>query len=389
MPNLKRSLLLSLATLLLLSAGALLTGPALVLASAQATVTSTPINTPTPTALAATPTTISATPTARAAVTQALVSDAEIKNGLDKYFGDLYTSKRFSGVVFVAQNGRVLYEKSFGETMIPPLAPLTSTTKFRIGSVTKQFTAAAILKLQGQGKLNVQENLCTYLKPCPEAWDKITLRQLLTHTAGIAPSNINLFQPHTSAELVAEIGKALLHFEPGTKFEYSNDGYYVLGALIEQLSGKTYEAFLRETFLDPLGMKDTGITIDEELLGGAPTYMDFSNLIGAGSMYSTIADLYRWTQALDAWERDPASEYQAMFEPQVGEDFNPNYLYTYGLEVVQQKGHRYVGHPGGLGGSYSSHVGRYPDSELTFIILSNVDFLVDQADIANIIFGAK
>lgn len=388
MPNLKHSILVSLATLFLLSAGASQTVFAPVLASSQATVTLTPTNTLTPTSLPATPTVISATPTTAPSVTQALVSDAEIKNGLDKYFGDLYTSKRFSGVVFVAQNGRVLYEKSFGDTMIPPLAPLTSKTKFRIASVTKQFTAAAILKLQAQGKLNVHENLCTYLQPCPKTWDNITLHQLLTHTAGIPPSNINVFQPHTSTELVAQIGVPPLNFEPGTKFAYSDDGYRVLGALTEQLSGKTYEEFLRENFLDPLGMKDTGITIDEELLGGAPTYMDFSNLIGAGSMYSTIADLYRWAQALDAWERDPTSEYRAMFEPQVGEQ-NPNYLYTYGLEVVQQKGHRYVGHPGGLGGSYSSHVGRYPDSGLTFIILSNRDYLIEQPEIANIVFGAK
>jgi CubicO group peptidase (beta-lactamase class C family) len=271
--------------------------------------------------------------------------------------------------VLVARNGEVLYEKGFGTTVLPPKAPLTPTTKFRLGSVTKQFTAAAILKLQAEGKLKVEERVCTHLQPCPKTWDEITLHQLLTHTSGIKGLNLSdKDKPHTAKELVAEIGKLPLQFEPGARFLYGDEDYIVLAGVIEQLTGQTYETFLRENFFNPLKMNDTGVTIDNKLLAGLPSSVDFSNHIGAAAIYSTVADLSRWAQQLDIWQRDPKSEYYAMLRPQVTSDI-PNLPYGYGLDVGEQFDHRYVGHPGGLVG-YGSLAARYPDDGLTIIILS-------------------
>lgn len=335
------------------------------------------------------PTNVPATLTTTPSPAQPLASDAEINSRFDKLFSTLQNSGTFSGVVFVAHNGKVIFEKGIGTAKLKPFPPLTSASKFRIASDTKQFTAAAILKLQAQGKLNVKDSICKYLKPCPDGWDKVTLHHLLTHTSGINGLDLKDWdKPHTAAELVAQIEKLPLKFEPGAQFLYGNDGYILLAALIEQLSGKTYEAFLRESFFVPLKMNDTGIAVDDTLLAGYQLPEDVSNLVGGGDIYSTVQDLYRWTQALDAWQRDPASEYQPMFQPQVTSDI-PGWKYGYALDVANEKGHLYVGHPGGLAQSYGSLVARYPDDGLTVIELSNNGYALDEYVLATMLFGAK
>lgn len=323
-------------------------------------------------------------------------SASEISADIDSFLLKYRNPDKFSGVVLVARNGEVLYEKGFGTASLPRKNPLTATSKFRIASVSKQFTAAAILKLQAEGKLQVQDRVCKYLKACPESWAEITIHHLLTHSSGInadkVPDADNYYTKfHTPAELVSQFQQQPLDFKPGEEFSYGNGGFITLAAIIEQISGETYEEFLRKEFFEPLGMKDTGTTIEDSQLVGEPFAEDLSNDVGAGNLYSTAQDLYRWAQELDKWKQDPKSEFQAMFQPQIGgADCGVGDDYGYGLCVGTRFGQRVVGH---FGGSpiYTSALMRYPDSGVTIVILSNTGQEQDPVElgIASIVLGSK
>ena len=248
--------------------------------------------------------------------------------------------------------------------------------------MTKQFTAMAILMLQNQGKLSVQDPLCSYLKSCPEAWKPITLRQLLTHTSGIPDffSFSDFTQKSTKSmtpdQLADWFAGKPLDFRPGAKFSYSNSGYDLLGYVIEQVSGQPYAAFLKQAIFDPLDMKDTGY--DPEPKGLATGYADYSRdykgdsldlsvAYAAAGLYSTVGDLYKWDQALYTEALLPQSQLAEMFKAQV--DLDPG-GYGYGWFVGTVMGHRAELHSGGWYG-FSSNITRFPDDKITFIILSN------------------
>lgn len=341
----------------------------------------TPVSTP-----RATATNIPATPTNAPPKSPSPRGAAQIATDLDAFFVSFRKTIPFSGVVLVARNGETLYEKSFGETSSTPPKPLTSTSKFRIASVSKQFTAAAILRLQADGKLNVQDNVCKHLKQCPKSWEGITLHQLLTHTSGIpgeytSPAEKDFdAKYHTPQELVALYGELPLEFKPGTRFSYGNGGYIALAAIIEQVSGENYETYLRKNFLDSLEMQDTGTVIADTELSGEPLPFDVSNAVGAGNLYSTEQDLYRWAKALESWQQNPGSEYQQMFQAQTPPDVDGS-RYGYGLRIEKLGDQLQIGH-GGLASDdgsagYGALVVWYPESGLTIIILSNRPFAPD------------
>jgi CubicO group peptidase (beta-lactamase class C family) len=171
-----------------------------------------------------------------------------------------------------------------------------------------------------------------------------------------------------------------MDFAPGRGYSYSNSGYFLLGTVVELVSGQDYESFLRETFLEPFGMDDTGVRIsNSELATGYPSGnvfqrdvllpFDYSNTLGNGSLYSTVGDLYIWAQALDRWEADPESEFQGMFVPHTQTD-SEDWRYGYGENIGRRFGQTVVGHTGRVPG-FSSLLTRYPESGLTVIVLSN------------------
>lgn len=309
---------------------------------------------------------------------------------LDDYFSGLKRSNSFSGVVLVAQKNQVILAKGYGYADKATRTANTLTTKFRIASLSKQFAAAAILNLQAQGKLNVRDRICVYLAHCPATWEPITIHQLLTHTSGIR--NFAEFRDfyeffavsHTTDQVLTRLQETALDFSPGTKFHYSNSGYYLLGAIVEQIAGMPYEQFLRREILDPLGMKDTGTSIDNASLAtgypiayvtrpGVLMPFDISNSLGNSDLYSTVLDMYTWVQALDRWARDPHSKYHAMFEPYVpGEPQGSSY--GYGLTIDQRFGQKVISHTGEIFG-YSSMFTHYLDSGITEILLSNDESL--------------
>jgi CubicO group peptidase (beta-lactamase class C family) len=241
--------------------------------------------------------------------TQALAAEA------DKYLNALVAQNRFGGAILVARDGKVLLRKAYGMRDIENEVPNSVETKFPIGSITKQFTAVAILMLQERGKLSVQDSICKYIADCPAVWQPVTIEQLLTHTSGL-PDSTTFRRPDQpgitiAANLVELFKKREMVFKPGEKFGFSNPGYIFLGHIIERVSGKSYETFLRENIFEPLKLKNSGYNRPIEILKhrasgyvlrgsqyvNAP-FFDISTHHAASALYSTVDDLYLWDQAL-------------------------------------------------------------------------------------------
>jgi CubicO group peptidase (beta-lactamase class C family) len=311
-----------------------------------------------------------------------LADDVEVK--LKDQMAALAKNDSFSGVVLVMKAGRPLLREAYGQANYELDVPNTVETKFRLGSITKQFTAMAIMILAERGTLSVEDPISKHLESTPSAWDKITIRHLLTHTSGI-PSYTGFPQmmsrtvrlPATVEEIIGTFREKTLEFEPGEKFTYSNSGYIVLGKIVERASGQDYESFLRQNICQPLEMKDTGYDQNMAILprraagyarvlgvlANAP-YIDMTWPHAAGALYSTVDDLARWDQALAAGKLIGADSYQTMFTPVKGS-------YAFGWFVREREGHKEIGHGGGIHG-FSSSILRYPDDKLCVIVLNNV-----------------
>jgi CubicO group peptidase (beta-lactamase class C family) len=329
----------------------------------------------------------------------------QLKNGqttgvlsqkVDQYMQPYVEMNDFSGAILIAKDGNVMV-RSFGKANLERGSKVTPKVKFRIGSISKQFTAAAILLLEERGKLSVEDKLAKYLPDFPNA-DSITIHQLLTHTAGLRANFYDepdvLRSPVPINALVGKI-KQLPSEAPGKKYSYSNTGYTILAYLIELVSGEKYGTFLKKNIFVPLNMKDTfdgslaapssstaqGYLTD---VGGkivpAPT-VSLSNHIGNGSLYSTALDLYKWDRGLKE---------RKLFREETYNKFLKEYgnAYGYGLSFASRFKRRWIGHDGIMTG-FSSSFERYVDDDTCIIILSNVETgAIDKIrrDIAAIVF---
>lgn len=289
----------------------------------------------------------------------------------------------FMGSVLAAQGGKIVFEKGYGMASLELDVPNTPQTKFRLGSITKQFTATAILQLAALGKLNVTDPVSKYITDAPAAWKDITIHHLLTHTSGVP--NFTGFpdyektqrEPVTPTELVARFENRPLDFEPGSKFKYSNSGYEVLGVIIEKVSGEKYEAYVKQHIFDPLDMHDTGYDHDTEIIKHRAAgyeigkdgkrrnaaYIDMSIPYSAGSLYSTVEDLYRWDRALYTDKVLTSQWREKMFTP-----FLNNY--AYGWFVRGEGRDKTIVHNGGVNG-FSTVIERYPERNACVIVLQN------------------
>ncbi|MBI1383162.1 MAG: serine hydrolase [Planctomycetaceae bacterium] len=240
---------------------------------------------------------------------------------IDAYLDQHHNLDQFSGAILVADGGQVVYRGARGLANSDWGIPNAPETKFRIASVTKQFTAMAVLQLVRDGALELDAPIGRYLPNYPaEAGARVTIRHLLNHTSGI-PSYTDrpdFMQKDAKErlsvdEFVETYCSDPLEFEPGTEFRYNNSGYFLLGAILERVAGKPYAAVLEERIFAPLGMADSGVddqyrvipgraTGYEDLLGGRSVamWMDMSTPFAAGAMYSTVGDLWKWDQALRA-----------------------------------------------------------------------------------------
>jgi CubicO group peptidase (beta-lactamase class C family) len=293
----------------------------------------------------------------------------------------------FNGAVLVAEGGKVIYKKGFGLANMEWNIPNTPETRFRLGSITKQFTATAILKLVEEGKIKLDGKISDYLPEYrKDIGEKVTVHQLLNHTSGI-PSYTGLpgfFQdvsrnPFKVDDFVKKYASNDLEFEPGSKFSYNNSGYFLLGAIIEKVAGKPYEQFLKERIFDPLGMKNTGYDHWDTLLqkratgyqktaGGyinAP-YLDMSIPYAAGSLYSTVEDLYLWDQALYTDSVLNAQFKELMFKPNL-----ENYAYGWTIRKANFDDKiPVITHNGGING-FSTTIIRFPAEKNLIVLLDN------------------
>lgn len=312
----------------------------------------------------------------------ALAQDTTAK--FDEYLTAITKQGRFTGSVLVARDGKVLFSKGYGMANLEFDIPNTPQTKFRLGSVTKQFTAAAILLLQERGKLSVQDPICQYVENCPKTWEPITVHHLLSHTSGIPNFTSfpeypkTMMMPATMDSLIARFKDKPLDFQPMEKWNYSNSGYILLGHIIEKVSGESFENFLQKNILDPLKMQNTGYDLHRKILKNRATgysqngnskvnsvYLDMTIPHAAGAMYSTTEDLFLWNEALFDDKLLSAKSREAMMTV-VKND------YAYGLGVNKVLNRRMVSHGGGING-FNTFLARFPEEKVTVVVLRNTD----------------
>lgn len=296
----------------------------------------------------------------------------------------------FNGSVLVAENGVVLFKKGYGDANMEWDIPNQPDTKFRLGSITKQFTATLILQLAREGKLSLDDPISKHLPDYPaEVGNKVTIHHLLTHTSGI-PSYTGLpdffpdmsRDPYTPDDFIKVFADLPLEFEPGTEWRYDNSGYFLLGVIVEKITGMTYEEALQERIFGPLGMDDTGYDHHDTILArraagyerqgsgyiNAP-YLDMSLPYAAGSLYSTVEDLYRWDRALYTDEVLPPDLKEKMFTPYMNN-------YGYGWSIDDQaigetdRTVKTIGHGGGING-FNTIITRIPEDGHLIVLLNN------------------
>lgn len=317
----------------------------------------------------------------------------QLKAALDAQAG----RGRFSGAVLVAKGDRILFRQAYGLADREAGAPVEVSSRFRLASVSKQITAAAILRLQDEGVVSVDDPLCRWIQPCPEAWAPIRLRHLLSHTAGVpdlmAQANWGRRRvaPTTLTDLTTASSFYRLQFEPGTKIRYSNAGYNLLAAVVEAAAGMEFHAWLQATFFTPLGMHDTGYDGSDtivmgyaDLAGGITPQPDanVSVITGAGALYSTVDDLLVWNRALHGGGLLSDESYQDMIRDHGPADAppergRPRRDWGYGLfanrlgdRVTPGFPDRQIYHTGSWSG-FRNMVVHQPDGDVTVIVLSN------------------
>ena len=307
----------------------------------------------------------------------------QVENKIDSLIEKAVLLNRFNGSVLVAKNGRIIYEKAFGYQDVQKNILNTSNTIYQIGSTTKEFTAAVILKLAEQYKLSIDDKLSKYF-PDFKRGDEITIRHLLTHTSGIyeilrdhAAFNEST-QPRSKEKMLSFFIKKPLDFDPGTQYSYCNSGYILLGLIIEKVTGKPYEQVVKDLILKPLSMdhsgfdfaglqspnKATGYTKYTKAIKEASTPWDSTATYSAGSLYSTVGDLYRWHNGLlnnKIYNKSSMAEATTPF------------LEGYGLgcwiDTIYNK--KVVSHGGNILG-FTSYFGRIQEEDVCIILLNNI-----------------
>ncbi len=290
---------------------------------------------------------------------------------------------KFNGSALVAKNGTILLNKGYGYRNAETRVLNNGRSIFQLGSVTKQFTSAVILKLQAENKLSVSDNLSKYFPEYPKG-DSITIKELLTHTSGIYNyTNDENFmkneitKPKTRQQMMALFENKPLDFTPGTAWSYSNSGYSLLGYIIEKVTNTSYEKAVRKYIFSPLKMTHSGFdftnlespdkTVGYFVLNAHDTMrapiVDSSISFSAGAIYSTTDDLYRWSHALENNSILSASQQNEAYTPVKNN-------YGYGWQIDSIDGKRRLAHGGGIPG-YITIISRVPADEVTIILLSN------------------
>jgi CubicO group peptidase (beta-lactamase class C family) len=319
----------------------------------------------------------------------------------EKYIRPYVETDNFSGRILVSKKGEILFNKAYGSANLEFDVPNDLNTVFHIASLSKPFTAAAILILEQKGLLTTNDFLAKYIPDYPSG-NKITLHHLLSHTSGLPeindlPEYANAsVQQQTPETLVALFKNKPLEFQPGEKYQYSNSNYTLLAFIIEQVSKEKYGPFLEENIFKPLGMDHTSVRADMSTViktmasGYSPDgnfglqkapYLDWSSKTGSGSIVATAGDLEKWNRALFGTTILSEKSKQKMFTEYVDSGYGWYMQELYNRHYVFMNGRS----PG-----FCAHIGRYPDDEVCVIVLSNISVYLPKQigiDLAGILFN--
>ena len=335
-------------------------------------------------------------------------ADKQLINDLDQLINDRYKTVAPGCVILVAKKGKVIFEKAFGTANLELNVPMKTEMIFRIGSMTKQYTAIAILQLLEQGKISLEDSIQKFIRDFPPKGYTITIENLLTHTSGIIGYDVLDFKiPNTiridfdTKQIIDSLAKRPLEFAPSSRYNYSNSNYLLLGYIIEQVSGKTYEDYLRENIFNPVGLSNTFYesptsVIRNRASGYAMEGADFQNagfismsqVFSAGALLSNVGDLFQWHQALYSYKLVKKETLERAFTPFRLSDGTLS-EYGYGWFIKDWKGKKSIGHGGAIDGFRSMEV-YFPEEDIYVTMLFNSDnnsFLNLTENVADLTIG--
>jgi D-alanyl-D-alanine carboxypeptidase len=313
----------------------------------------------------------------------------EPSNQVDKFISEQMQRFQIAGLTLaVVKDGEIVKARGYGYANLEMNVPAQEDNVYQIASVTKQFTATAIMMLVEENKINLDDKISQYIADLPLDWQNIKIHHLLTHTSGIVNytelpeyGRRNLY-PVSKEEVIKLVAKYPVEFQPGDAWKYSNTGYFLLGMIVEKVSGKSFQDFLKERIFTPLKMKSTSINdlndvvknrasgynfLNSERLNAR--YPDMSWVYAAGAINSTVTDLARWDAALYTEQILTRKSLEQMWTP-VTLNNGKSFPYGFGWGVGIFNGHRVVGHNGGIPG-FCSNITRFLDDDITVIIFIN------------------
>jgi CubicO group peptidase (beta-lactamase class C family) len=320
----------------------------------------------------------------------------DVDGRVDAFVGAEMRERRIPGLALaVLREGKVVKAQGYGLANVELNVAVKPETVFQTGSVGKQFTATAVMMLVEEGKVGLDDKLSKYLEGTPAAWKDVTVRNLLTHTSGIADYTgreytkagglINLRGDYTEAELYRKLVQLPLNFETGTKWKYSNTGYVLLGFLIHKVTGKFYGDFLQEWIFRPLGMSATRIISEADIVPNRASGYELVkgeiknqgwvsatlNTTADGALYTNVVDLGKWDAALYTEKLLKRASFEQMWTPVKLKD-GKTYPYGFGWFLNEVNGHRLIEHDGSWQG-FTMNISRYVEDKLTVIVMTNLD----------------
>jgi CubicO group peptidase (beta-lactamase class C family) len=318
-----------------------------------------------------------------------VASAAEQSDAVDEYIHSEMTKQHIPGLaLLVSRGGQIIRAQGYGMANLELEVPVKPETIFQSGSVGKQFTATAVMMLVEEGKMGLEDPLTKYFPEAPVAWKAVTIRELLSHTAGFTdyPKDFDLRKDYTEAELLKIVESIPLAYPPGTSWSYSNLGFLTLGLVLHKVTGEFYGDFLQERIFRPLGMSTTRIISETDIVPNrAAGYQlvkgelknqewvsPLLNTTADGSLYFSILDLAKWDAALYTEKLLKRSSLEQMWTVAKLSNGQPNSgHYGFGWFIETKNGHHVVEHEGAWQG-YKSQISRYVDDKLTVVVLANL-----------------
>jgi len=325
--------------------------------------------------------------------------DASPTDGVADYVHSEMQRQHVPGLsLLVVRDGKTIRAEGYGLANVELQVPVKPDTVFQSGSMGKQFTATAVMMLVEEGKMGLDDPVTKYLKGAPAAWQQVTIRELLSHTAGFTdyPKSFDFRRDYSESQMLKIVEGIPLAFPPGTKWSYSNLGYLTLGIVIHQVTGEFYGDFLQERIFRPLGMTTTRIISEADIvpnraagyrlvkgeLKNQEWVSPVVNTTADGSLYFSILDLAKWDAALYTAELLKRSSLDQMWTVAKLRNGQPNSdHYGFGWFIESKDGHRLISHDGAWQG-FETNISRYVDDKLTVVVLTNLD-TADPAAVAD------